>query len=314
MDEFSLIDRYFRRPVTHTSLSIGDDAAIIAPSAGHQIAISVDTLVEGVHFPADLPANDIGYRALAVNLSDMSAMGATPRWVTLALTLPSADEVWLSGFAGGFAALAESHDVDLIGGDTTRGPLTISVQILGELPMGRALRRDAGRAGDDIYVSGSLGDAAAGLQIWMAEADQNNSAASRGLVKRFCRPDVRVALGSQLLPIAGAAIDVSDGLLQDLSHLLDNSRCGAWIECDLLPLSDALLEHAGLERGLEYALTGGDDYELLFTAAAELRDSLASLPVSRIGQLRAGSGLEVLRDGVPQVRTGSPGFQHFRST
>lgn len=313
MDEFSLIDRYFCRPVTHTSLGVGDDAAIVAPAPGHELAVSVDTLVEAVHFPADLPAEDVGYRALAVNLSDMSAMGARPRWVTLALTLPHADEAWLSGFASGFTTLAELHDIDLIGGDTTRGPLTISVQILGELPAGRALTRAAGRAGDDIYVSGTLGDAAAGLELMAAPANYAECSDSRMLVQKFCRPEVNVELGPDLLPIAHAAIDVSDGLLQDLGHVLRASRCGARIECNNIPLSAAMLARVGKERGLELALSGGDDYELLFSAAPAKREALASLPVSRIGQLTEGSALELLRDGKPAAHLGGRGYQHFGS-
>jgi len=261
--EFEIIARYFSRPARGAVLGVGDDAAILAPSAGMQLAVSTDLLLEGRHFASGADPRRLGHKSLAVNLSDMAAMGASPRWATLALALPEADERWLSAFADGFYALAERFGVDLVGGDTTRGPLALCVTILGEVPAGQALRRDGARPGDDIWVSGELGGAAYAL------SDPRDA----GAAKRLHEPDPRVALGEHLRGIATSAIDVSDGLAQDLGHILERSGVGATLEYARLP------KHRIADPALEQrcVLAGGDDYELLFTAPVKKRDDVERL-------------------------------------
>ena len=318
LSEFELIDRFFRRPPRHAILGVGDDAALIAPKQGHELAVSVDMLVSGRHFFADVDPEALGHKTLAVNLSDMAAMGATPRWALLAGALPAADPAWLAAFARGFFALAEAFEVDLIGGDTTRGPLALCVTILGEVPAGRALLRSAARPGDAIYVSGQLGDAALALahrhgRIGLVAEDLAHCEAA------LLRPTPRVALGEHLRGLAGAAIDVSDGLVGDLGHILDASGVGATIEIGLLPRSPVLERRlAGGERtlALECLLAGGDDYELCFTAPAQADlQPLArqiDLELTRIGTIEGRAGLVVHDEHGRPLEKLPAAFDHFR--
>jgi thiamine-monophosphate kinase len=316
--EFELIDRYFARLGAERAdvvLGVGDDAALLRVPPGHELVAAVDTLVAGRHFLPDARADDVGWRALAVNLSDLAAMGATPAWATLALTLPELDEDWLEGFASGFGALATAHGVALVGGDTTRGPLTISVQLMGCVPEGRALRRSGARPGDLVYVTGWPGDAAAGLALLQGRL--GGGGANRAtLVQRFNRPEPRVAFGPRLAGIASACIDVSDGLAQDLGRIASASGVGAVIRATELPLSRSLYALAGEERAREFALAGGDDYELLFTVPPAARAALAvqlgnGAPACHcIGEIVAGRGVRVL--GPRGEQPAPPGFDHFR--
>jgi thiamine-monophosphate kinase len=303
--EFEIIRRFFDRPAKHALVGIGDDCALLRPDAGLELAVTTDMLVEGRHFLPGADPQALGHKALAVNLSDLAAMGAAPRWATLALALPAADERWLAGFAQGFFALAERHGVDLVGGDTTRGPLlTINVTALGEVPSGVALYRAGARPGDDIWVSGELGGAALALA-------QPGLAA---VADRLHRPEPRVELGERLRGLAHAAIDVSDGLAGDLGHILERSQVGAVIEYASVPRPAAFEKFRDLER--DCVLSGGDDYELLFTAAQPQRREIESLgrelkiPLSRIGAIQAGAKLVVLdAAGKPMAHRG--GFDHF---
>ena len=294
-------------------LGVGDDAALLRPGAGMELAVSTDLLLEGRHFRAGADARKLGHKALAVNLSDLAAMGAAPRWATLALALPDADESWLDGFARGFFALAERYGVELVGGDTTRGPLTICVTIFGEVPEGQALRRDGARPGDEVWVSGELGGAANALarsrealaRSGAALAQPENAAAAR----RLDEPEPRIELGERLRGIASAAIDVSDGFAQDLGHVLERSGVGAVVEYGRLPA------FPGADS--DQVLAGGDDYELAFTARPERRAEIESLsrelalPLARVGSIQAGEAtLRVLdRDGKPMPV--ARGFDHF---
>ncbi|MGB5247970.1 MAG: thiamine-phosphate kinase [Woeseia sp.] len=312
MHEFELIDHYFRRSGGRgVVLGIGDDGAILDVPPGRQLIAVVDTLVEGVHFPPELDARDIGYRAVAVNLSDIAAMGGEPAWMTLALTLPEADTSWLAGFAEGLFIAAAEHDVALVGGDTTAGGETvISVQLLGHIASGQFLTRSGCRPGDSIYVSGTPGDAAAGLAL----LQQGNS--EHALAKRFCRPAARVQLGQAVANLASAAIDVSDGLCADLQRLLQASGCGATIEQQRLPLSPALLDHCGDADAARLALTGGDDYELLLTVNAEQEAEFlqaarkCDVSVTRLGVAEIDMGLRVTRNGQP-ITMNLAGYRHF---
>jgi len=313
LDEFEIIARYFTaHEGNDVLLGIGDDAAVL--DVREPIVVAVDTLVGGVHFPPDLPAHSIGYRALAVNLSDVAAMGANPRWATLALTLPEADEDWLQAFASGFFELAERHAVGLVGGDTTRGPLTISVQVIGTTTGGRYLTRGGGAVGDDVYVTGTLGDSAAALPLLARQSAP--TAGEAELVERFRYPTPRVAAGLALVSFATAAIDVSDGLVADLGHLCRQSGCGARIDIEHLPLSAALRSVCSVQRAEDFALGGGDDYELCFTArpehAADVKAALArsDTRLTRIGQLVAGDGVVCCRGGQP-VPVAVSGYMHF---
>jgi thiamine-monophosphate kinase len=313
--EFDLIARYFTRPSRTAVLGVGDDAALTRPTPGMELAISADMLVAGTHFFPDADPEALGHKALAVNLSDMAAMGAIPRWALLSLALPGADEAWLAAFAHGFLGLAEAHGVELIGGDTTRGPLNLSITILGEVEAGRALRRDAAQAGDDIWVSGELGGAALGLRHLRGEADLGPEAA-RACLERLHRPQPRVALGRALLGVAHAAIDISDGLLADLGHVLARSGVGARVEMAALPIAEAVRRQA--EHLPACALAGGDDYELCFTAPPALRPALLELSarlgvaLTRIGGIDSGGGLRVLDAHGASVALSGAGYDHFR--
>ena len=302
MGEFELIERYFAKVGPGRAdvvLGVGDDAALLTVPAGHELAACTDTLVDGRHFPAVTRADDIGWRALAVNLSDLAAMGATPAWATLALTLPAVDEDWLEGFVAGFAALATQHQVALVGGDTTRGPLTITVQALGFVPAGTALRRGGARPGDLLYVTGWPGDAAAGLAL--IEGRLAGQGANRAALEgKFRRPEPRLGFGTRLRGVASACIDISDGLAADLGRLAAASGVGATVRAAELPLSRALFALAGEDRAREFALGGGDDYELLFTVPPAARAALAAVTASAgapachcIGEIAAGRGVRI---------------------
>lgn len=321
LSEFALIERYFRNCGAQRAdvlLGIGDDAALLAVPAGCDLVAATDTLVAGVHFPPTSPAASIGHRALAVNLSDLAAMGARPAWALLALTLPQAEEAWLGEFTAGFAALARAHRVALVGGDTTRGPLTVTVALLGHVPQGEALTRAGGRAGDVLFVSGTPGDAAAGLALEQGElAGLALPAADVGYLReRFRLPTPRLALGQQLRGLASACIDVSDGLLADAGKLAAASGLGCELSYAAVPLSEALLAAVGAERAHELAFTGGDDYELCFAVPAQnLARLSAELPpqrwgYARIGVLAEGAGASVVRDGSVMEFSHS-GYEHF---
>jgi thiamine-monophosphate kinase len=318
LSEFGLIARYFAacgagRP--DVRLGVGDDAALLVCPPGQELAAAIDTLVEGVHFPPGCSAASTGHRALAVNLSDLAAMGAQPAWALLALTLPSADEAWLSAFSQGLDRLARAHEVALVGGDTTHGPLCISVQILGHVPAGTALRRSGGSPGDILFVSGTPGDAAAGLMLEQGRLAAAPEAAA-ALRERFLFPTPRLALGARLRGHASACIDVSDGLLGDAGKLAAASGCGAELLLEELPLSAALVAAAGETRARELALTGGDDYELCFSVPAERVAALQQeLPPGEwgyraIGRLRAAADVYVSSAG-RRLALAAAGYDHF---
>ena len=318
LSEFALIERYFRTcgvSRADVKLGVGDDAALLTVAPGCTLVAATDSLVAGVHFPPHSPPASVGHRALAVNLSDLAAMGARAAWALLALTLPKAEESWLGEFSAGFCALARAHGVALVGGDTTRGPLCVSVTLLGAVPPGKALTRAGGHPGDVLFVSGTPGDAAAGLALEQGRLQAADSARN-WLRERFLLPTPRMALGERLLAYASACIDVSDGLLGDLGRLASASRAGAVLDYDQLPLSQPLLEVVGEERARELALTGGDDCELCFAVPPHnITRLLAELPpqrwgYTRIGTLRAVAGVDVVRDGTVMEFSHS-GYDHF---
>ncbi len=320
VSEFRLIADHFTHAAPRTLLGVGDDAALIKPSRGQVLAVATDMLVGGRHFFMDADPASVGHKALAVNLSDMAAMGAQPRWATLGIALPKADAPWVAAMSRGFMKLARRHGVDLIGGDTTRGPLNICVQIIGEVPARQALRRDGARPGDDIWVSGTLGDAALAVAA-RAGKIRLKSAERQLLQRRLDWPVPRTALGLALRGVAHSAIDVSDGLVADLGHICERSKVAAVIALERLPLSPMMrrcLEHPA---GLAAVLGGGDDYELCFTAAPGRRAAVeraavkARTRVTRIGRvIRAPEGVcsvaVVDREGLP-LATPLKGFDHF---
>ena len=327
MGEFDLIARYFTRPVRPDSavaLGVGDDCALLAPAPGMQLAISSDMLVEGRHFFADVDPDALGHKALAVNLSDLAACGARPLAFTLALALPRVDEPWLAGFSRGLLQLADAHGCQLVGGDTTQGPLNICITVFGEVPPGQALLRSGARAGDDIYVSGTLGDARLALEALLGHLTLPAEVLARTR-QRLERPTPRVALGQALRGIASSAMDLSDGLLGDLSHILKASGVGACIDTSItskLIAESACQSSAGGQLDLEITqrctLSGGDDYELAFTAPPAQRGAVAvaadasRTPVTRIGTVQAEPGLRLV-DGAGQPVTHSyASFDHFR--
>jgi thiamine-monophosphate kinase len=319
--EFELIRRYFTHRARHAVLGVGDDAALINVRRGCELVVSADMLVAGRHFLRDADPYRLGHKALAVNLSDMAAMGATPRWATLALALPEADTHWLAAFSRGFMALARRFGVDLIGGDTTRGPLNICVQIMGEVPRGAALRRDGARAGDDVWVSGTLGDAALALaalkrRIRLKPAELAYCAA------KLHQPPPRIALGLALRRVARSAIDISDGLCADLGHILERSGVAAEIELAALPASRILRRYRDRVAARSALLAGGDDYELCFTAPRRARERVvragrrAGVALTRIGRIQTrvrGAPRLIVRaaDGTA-LRPVRGGFDHFR--
>lgn len=314
MSEFDLIRRHFTRATPGALLGVGDDAALLQVSVDHVLAVSTDMLVCGTHFFADADPYLLGHKTLAVNLSDLAAMGATPRWATLAVSLPEAEDVWLERFSAGFFALAQQYRVDLVGGDTTRGPLNLCVTIMGEVPAQQALRRDGAQVGDEVWVSGNLGDAAlalAHLQGRVVLSADDFSACATALHQ----PQPRVALGLALRDIAHSAIDISDGLLADLGHILSASRVGAQLEFAALPASQALRTQAALAQSC--VLAGGDDYELCFTAAPRHHAGLLriayklGLPLTRIGKIITGQGCVVHDASGNIIQPGSIGYDHF---
>lgn len=318
LSEFGLIDRYFRNcgaKRADVRLGVGDDAALLDSPAGCDLVSAIDTLVDGVHFPHGCPARSVGHRVLAVNLSDIAAMGARPAWALLALTLPNIDEAWLEGFADGFSDLAHAHDVALVGGDTTSGPLSATVQILGHVPRSQALLRSGARPGDLVFVSGTPGDAAAGLAVEQGRLTPASDTASY-LRKRFLYPTPRLALGRSLRGHASACIDISDGLLGDVGKLAHASGCGVELSYRDLPVSEELVEAVGDERARELGLTGGDDYELCFTVhPANVGRLRQELPPQRwgyspIGTVRAAPGAVVMSDGNVMEFSHS-GYDHF---
>ncbi len=320
LSEFDLIARYFTRPARPGGavlLGVGDDCALLAPPPGETLAISTDMLVEGRHFFAGADPEALGHKALAVNLSDLAAMGARPLGFTLALALPAADATWLEAFSRGLLALADEHGIELVGGDTTRGPLNICITVFGSVPGGRSLRRDGAAAGDEVWVSGTLGDARLALEALLQNerlpADMLQAAAPR-----LHRPTPRIALGLALRGIASAAIDVSDGLLGDLGHILERSALGAVIDADALPFGAVLASQAP-ELKREFALNGGDDYELCFTAPPALRASVeaaaaaAGVTVTCIGRITQQAGLHVTDGSGHALAPASRSFDHFAS-
>jgi thiamine-monophosphate kinase len=315
MGEFELIAKYFSRSSSRGDvlLGIGDDAAVLRVPENRRLVAAVDTIVQGVHFPVDTDAEAVGYRALAVNLSDMAAMGAEPAWMTLSLSLPKNDEAWLQGFAKGLYRLADRYNVALVGGDTVRGSLNVTVQIMGLVESDRWLTRSGARPGDVIFVSGNPGEAAGGLAALMKSLPI--SPESEQLIERFLWPEPRVQLGRILRPLASAAIDVSDGVLADLGHICEMSRCGAHIDLESLPQSAAMhavFDHDECER---LTLSGGDDYELLFAVSPErmldVEAAIASgLRCTPIGRMVEGAGVRCYRNG-KQVTIARSGYDHF---
>ncbi len=306
MDEFELIRRYFNRDsmIAGADVGIGDDGAVLTPDASKQQVQVIDTLVEGVHFPHATDAADIAYRAVAVNLSDIAAMGAHPRWMTLALTLRNLDEQWVESFASGLFEAADKYGVGLIGGDTTRGPaVTVTVAITGEVEAGEALLRSGAQVGDEIYVTGTLGDAAAGLRTLQADTPDDF------LLARFLRPTPRIEAGRALVGSATAAIDVSDGLAGDVSKLLNASGVGAEIDIEKLPLSTAIQARFSITEQQQLALLGGDDYELCFTAAPDVVSGISG--ITRIGRVTESVGLCCRLNG-DVVEVDSSGYRHFQ--
>ncbi len=317
--EFELIARHFTRPARNAVLGVGDDCALVDVSNGMDLAVSTDTMVSGTHFFPDVDPETLGHKALAVNLSDMAAMGAMPYWAMLALTVPDVNHEWLEKFAKGFFDLAEEFGVSLIGGDTTRGPLTLTVTIMGEVPAGAAIRRNGAKPGNDIWVSGNLGDAALAVAhrrglLKLTEGEYMEA------VMRLYEPTPRVNLGQALRGLATSAIDISDGLLADLDHICTLSKIGATVEADRLPVSEIGAAHIDGPAGLTAVVAGGDDYELCFTAPVNARESIEDLtdmlgiPLTRIGEIRKGRGVSLLgADGKP-IAVDGRGFDHFTAS
>jgi thiamine-monophosphate kinase len=317
LGEFDLIAKFFTRRIERAVLGVGDDCALLAPAPGMQLAVSTDMLVEGRHFLSTVEPARLGHKALAVNLSDLAACGARPLAFTLALSLPQVDETFLEGFARGLFALADAHGCELVGGDTTRGPLNICITVFGELPAGQALLRSGARAGDEVWVSGTLGDARLALEAFRGRVAMPGQALEAARVAME-QPLPRVALGQALRGVASSAIDVSDGLLGDLGHILERSGVGAQIDVDAVPRS-TLLQSQPLAVQRECALAGGDDYELLFTAApADAAQVLAAaqrggVQVTRIGRIDAAPGLRLHDTAGRAVPAAFAAFDHFRS-
>jgi thiamine-monophosphate kinase len=315
--EFDIIRKYFTRPAPSAALGVGDDCALLAPDPGMMLAISTDMLLAGRHFFPGADPGKLGHKALAVNLSDLAAMGADPRWALLAIALPDADEEWLAAFANGFFALAERFRVELIGGDTTKGPLAISITVIGEVPPGLALRRDGALAGDDVWLSGATGEAALALAHLKGRVELEGEV-REACLDRLHTPEPQVELGGRLRGLARSAIDVSDGLLADLGHILEASGVGAELAWESLPKARAIAECADTALAAECLLAGGDDYELLFTAPPSKRAEIEAvgrdlaLSLTRIGTAVAGEPAAALRDSrgelIAMPRTG---FDHF---
>ena len=324
MSEFNLIQQYFTRPTRHTDLGVGDDAALVTVTDGMQLVVSTDMLVAGTHFFQDAAPYDIGWKALAVNISDMAAMGAQAKWATLAIALPEVNENWLAEFSRGFFACADAFNIDLIGGDTTRGPLNISVTIMGEVPIGQAIQRSGAQVGDDIWVSGTLGSAALALAHLQGKIKLENNATAlnhsctdlQTSIHALHRPVPRAALGLALRNIATSCIDISDGLLADLGHILKASNCGASIDLEKIPCIDYLKNHLQNPQFQEFLLAGGDDYELCFTAPPSKRVEIEMLSKQQnilltcIARTRLDIGLQATYQNTV-LNLYSKGFDHF---
>jgi len=318
--EFSLIARYFDRVKSarrDVETGIGDDCALLNIPEKQTLAISTDTLVSGIHFLPDIDPADLAYKALAVNVSDLAAMGADPAWLTLALTLPNVDEDWLKAFSDSLFEQLSYYDMQLIGGDTTRGPLSMTLGIHGYVPVGRAIKRSGAKPGDWIYVTGTPGDSAAGLAILQNRLQVDDATDAHYLLQRHLRPTPRVLHGQALRNLASSAIDLSDGLISDLGHILKASGCGARVELDALPYSDAFKRHVDAQQALSWALSGGEDYELCFTVpelnrgALEVAVAHLGAPVTCIGQMSADvEGLHFTRDD-KAVTLDLKGYDHF---
>ena len=315
--EFDIIRKYFTRAAPSAVLGVGDDCALVRPDPGMLLAVSTDMLIAGTHFFPDADPAKLGHKALAVNLSDLAAMGAAPRWATLAIALPKADEKWIAAFAQGFFQLAARFEVDLIGGDTTRGPLAVSVTVMGEVPAEFVLRRDAALAGDDVWLSGATGEAALALAHLKGRV-KLEGAALEACLARLHTPEPRVDLGERLRGLARSAIDVSDGLLADLGHVLEASGVGAELLWDSLPRAKAIAECADAALAQECLLAGGDDYELVFTAPTSRRTEIEAagkelaIPLALIGVAVPGDPVVRLRDSRGEFASRSrKGFDHF---
>lgn len=318
--EFSVIQQYFEQLTPQRDdvvLGIGDDCALLDCPDDHSLAVSIDTLVEGIHFFADVDAESLGHKSLAVGLSDLAAMGAKPAWFTLALSLPQIDHDWLKSFSHGLARLANQHNIQLVGGDTTRGPLTISIQVHGFVKTQQALRRDGAQVGDYIYVTGSLGDAGAALQLKLKQLDESVSLADQQyLQQRLEKPIPRIEFGQQIQGLVTAAIDISDGLIADLGHILTKSQVGASIDLAQIPLSP-VLTNFDQNTAQQLALSSGDDYELCFTVSpnkmAQLEQYLTG-QCQRIGIINADVGVLSAEVQGQQVELKGKGYDHFSTT
>ncbi len=317
MDEFEIIRRYFTPLKTgrRVIIGVGDDGAVLRPKGKRDLVAVVDTLITGVHFPDCLTAEDIGYRSVAVNASDIAAMGGRPRWMTVAMTIDEAGPAWLQALANGILLAGEKYGIELVGGDTTRGsPTVVSVQIIGDVRRGKAITRDGAQKGDGIYVTGYVGDAAAGLSILQSSHPSDRLwARNEYLIHRFANPDARVDFGRAMAGKVTAAIDVSDGLYADLCKLLDASGVAGVLDVDRIPLSAELLETMEASDALNFALGGGDDYELCFTSSDKSVIDIGAklgIPVTRIGKVKKGSGLSCRKDGEP-FGYQHPGYRHF---
>ncbi len=320
--EFDLIRRYFTRPARSAALGVGDDCALLGPKPGMVLAVTTDMLLAGRHFFADADARKLGHKALAVNLSDLAAMGADPCWALLAIALPEPDEAWLAAFADGFYALAARYGVDLVGGDTNKGPLAIAITAIGEVPPGLALRRDGARPGDDVWLSGATGEAALALAHLQGRPTSDvqalHGAALEACLARLHTPQPRVELGGRLRGVASGAIDVSDGLLADLGHVAEASQVAAEVSLAEVPRAPALAACRDETLARQCLLSGGDDYELVFTAAPDRRAEIAALAgelglaLTRIGRIVAGAPAVRLLDAAGAIVPAPRGWDHFR--
>ncbi len=315
MPEFDIIDKYFKSiPINRKDvvLGIGDDCAILEIPENCQLVTSTDTLISGVHFPKETSAKDIGYKALAVNLSDLAAMGAEPAWASLALTLPDEDYHWLEKFVEGFSNLAAQHNVQLIGGDTTKGPLSITVQIYGFIQKGKTLRRDCAKAGDLVYVTGVIGDAGLGLKKIFNKLENLNKC-----VQQLNRPVPRIEIAQALTNVSCCAIDISDGLLADLGHITKESQCAAVIELEKIPTSKELKSHYKNNIDWQQVITSGDDYELCFTINKDNQYKLNKIqnsfgvPLTCIGKIEKGQGVRSVDSNGRELNISSQGYSHF---
>jgi thiamine-monophosphate kinase len=317
--EFQIIEHYFKKNKSNVAgiiKGIGDDAAVVDVSNQSNLIISMDTLIEGVHFPKNTSPYEIGIKALAVNLSDLAAMGATPAWFTLALTLPDSESEWLKNFSHGLFDIASEYNIDLIGGDTTRGPLSITIQIAGYVSDSKIMYRSGAQINDDIYVSGYLGDAGAGLQLLSNPSQIKKT--SDYLVNRLNRPTPRVTVGKHIRQFTNACIDISDGLITDLKHIIELSECGAKINVDKLPISDELKTTQNLESCYQLALSAGDDYELCFTAAENHSEKIKRIAaqdkvlLTKIGKISNGSEFQCYFNNQP-YEINYNGYEHFKN-